>query len=476
MGGGFAMLGVAMLGAAALSCGPGPKPADPVTPADATKPEDPGASGAAADEAELPPFTYAPGRPGPAYFAVRHEGVVMLDEGAFTKLEGSPTTGVSEILQGRDGGMYLVGVEGVMRLEGATLRLVAPSPFGPSNSLMDLAVDRDGTIWATGWKGVSFWNGSTWTTEGEAVLGPDAVAPHGLALDGRSRVWVVSTSALLVREDGKWSRIDLAAHWPSPPAFDDVVTGPRGVAFAAASHGLLELSSPRELERVQVEDQDHDLLLETLAASPTGVLGLRYNVDEVVRIGVDGTKTRWRAKRDFAGLDIDEVTPDDAGRLWVATDVGVVVLGPGDPPGKQAVDWRSGRVPELAGKVYVIGVAGAGPVLPSEVGPVQTGGLAGKLVKGGKALARTAVEICPAPRLRSETTPCAESATRLSTTTDAAGRFTVNDVPLGLYGLAAKVGSEWHVVFGVEHAVRERGRVHDVGEIEVKARPKARTR
>lgn len=146
------------------------------------------------------------------------------------------------------------------------------------------------------------------------------------------------------------------------------------------------------------------------------------------------------------------------------TDIGVVVLGPGD----EKVEWRSGRVAELAGKVYVNGVAGAGPVLPSEVGPVQTGGLAGRLVKDGKPLARAAVELCPAPRLHFETSPCAESATRVSTTTDAAGRFAVKDVPLGLYGLAAKVGPTWHVVFRGEYRVRERGRDHDVGEIEVK--------
>lgn len=468
MGGGVAMLGFAMLGVVALSCGRTTKPADLVTPADATKPEDPGVTGAAAGGAELPPFTYAPGKPGPAYFAVRHEGVVMLDGGTFTKLEGSPTERVQEITQGRDGGMYLLGDAGVMRLEGTELRLVAATPSEPFEGLLDFAVDRDGTIWATGWKGVSFWNGSTWTTEGEAVLGPDAAAPHGLALDGRSRVWLVSLSALLVREDGKWSRIDTSPHWTSPPAYADVVTGPGGVAFAAATDGLLELSTPKELRKTQV---GNDILLETLGASPTGVLGLRYNVDEVVRIGVDGTKTRWQAKRDFAGLDIDEVTPDDAGRLWVATDVGVTILGPGDPPGKQSVEWRSGRVPELAGKVYVIGVAGTGPVLPSEVGPVQTGGLAGKLVKGGKVLARTAVEICPAPRLRSETTPCAESATRIETTTDARGRFAVKDVPLGQYGLAAKVGPTWHVVYGGEYRVRERGRDHDVGEIQIKPKP-----
>lgn len=462
-GGGFVALGAA-LAMAVLSCGRerSTTPADPVTPADPTKPGRTAATGPATGGAELPPFTYAPGKPGPAYFAVRHEGVVMLDDGELTKIEGSPTELVTKIAQGLDGRMYLRVPEGVMRLEGAEIRFVAEAP--ERSMISDFAVDRDGTIWGVGWKGVVSWDGSSWKTEDATGLGSDV--PQAVTIDGRARVWVTSSHALHVREDGKWHGVDVSAQWTSPPAFVDVGTGPGGVALAVAADGILELSTSKELRRVQV-DGERDLLLETLGCSPAGVIGLQYNLDEVVRIGLDGTKARWRAKQDFAASDINEVTPDDAGRIWIATDVGVVILGPGD----EKVDWRSGRVAQLAGLVSAIGVAGAGPVLPSNVGPVEKGGLQGKLVKDGKPLARTAVELCPAPRLASETTPCDESATRIATTTDAGGRFAVKDVPLGLYGLAAKVGPKWHVVFRAEYRVRERGKDHDVGEIEIEVKP-----
>jgi hypothetical protein len=439
----------------------GTKPSDPVTPTAATEADT--AAGAAGGEGRTVtrPFTYAPGKPGPAYFAVRGEGVVMLDGGTFTKLEGSPVTLVREIVQGRDGGMYLLAYEGVMRLEGAELRLVAQSPFGSEGMLADLAIDRDGTIWGVSWKGMSFWNGSAWTTEDETVLGPDVSLMLGVALDGRGRVWVASGNALHVREDGKWLVVDLSPHWTSPPAFDDVCTGPGDVALAMATDGLLELDAPTMLQRFQIDD---DIALEILGCSPTGVVGLRYNVDEVARIGVDGTKTRWRAKQDFVAANVDDVTPDDAGRLWLATDGGVAILGPGD----QKVQWKSGSVPALAGRVDVIGVAGAGPVLPTEVGPVQTGGLVGRIVQGGKPLARAKLELCPIPSLLAKESPCAEAPTRFSTTTDANGRFAVKDVPLGLYDLAVKVGTGWYHSYGTEYRVRERGREHDIGEVEVK--------
>lgn len=444
-----------------VACGREPGTTPPDGPSTIAKPE---GTARAGDRDAAPPraFTYAPGAPGPAYFAMRGDGVAMLDDGAFTMVEGSATLHVHALVQGRDGGMYLLGSEGVMQLEGAAVRRVAAPPFGAEQGMLtDLAVDRDGTIWAVGTGVVTAWRDSAWAAEDTSSLGIGGSLLYGVALDGRARVWVASSNALHVREDGRWRTLDLSAHWTSPPAFDGVGTGPGGVALAVATDGLLELSSPTELRRVQVDDDGDDLLLETLGCSPTGVVGLRYNVDEVVRIDAGGTMTRWRASRDFAASSIDEVTPDDAGRLWVATDVGVAVLG----PGPERVEWRSGSVAALAGRVELVGVASAGPELP-RVGPVQTVDVKGRLVQAGKPLARATVELCPYPRLRFATTPCAESPTRVSATASADGRFVAKDLPLGRYGVGVKVAGAWQVVLGTDLRVRTRDD-DDLGDIDV---------
>lgn len=158
-------------------------------------------------------------------------------------VEGSATLRVHALVQGRDGGMYLLGSEGVMQLEGAAVRRVAVPPFGAEQGMLTDLADRDGTIWAVGTGVVTAWRDSAWAAEDTSSLGIGGSLLYGVALDGRARVWVASSNALHVREDGRWRTLDLSAHWTSPPAFDGVGTGPGGVALAVASDGLLEFSS-----------------------------------------------------------------------------------------------------------------------------------------------------------------------------------------------------------------------------------------
>jgi len=409
-----------------------------------------------------------PGKPGPAYFAVRDKGIVMLDGGKFTKVEGGPDKLVREIAQGPDGGIYLLGFEGVMKLEGAKAKLVAETGFGnDTGTLEDVAVTKDGKIWGVGYKGVSQWDGSAWKTEDKTVLGADVTLLRGVTVDGQGRVWVASANALHLRDGDKWTTVDISKQFKRQAFFEDVATGPEGIAFAMASDTLVKLTAPDNLETVKV-GKGYPMLSE-LAYSSTGIGGLKTSLDVVTRVGLDGKQTHWSAKGDFAAGQIEDVTPDDSGRLWIATDTGIAIMGPGE----EKVEWKSGSVDELAGQVEVIGVAGSGPELPGAVGPVKTGGLKGKILKDGKGFASAEVEICPNPSSWFQKSPCAESPTRFSATTDADGNFEMKDVPLGAYGLAVKMGDKWQLTYGAEYGVgMKEGEVYDIGSITLKEEEK----
>jgi major membrane immunogen (membrane-anchored lipoprotein) len=427
------------------------------TKAEDTKVEEPKVDPAPATPLE-------PGKPGPAYFAVSDKGVVMLDAGTFTKVEGGPDKLVKEIMQGPDGGMYLLGFEGVMKLEGAKAKLVAETGFGgDTGTLEDIAVTKDGKIWGVGYKGVSMWDGKAWKTEEKSVLGADVTLIRGVAVDGQDRVWVASSNAIHLRDADKWTTVDISKQFKRQAFFDDLSVGPGGVAMAQASDVLLKLTAPDALETMKV-GKGYPMLSE-LGFSSTGVAGLKTGLDVVTRVMPDGKQTHYDAKKDFAASQIDDVTPDDSGRLWIATDTGVAIVGPGD----ERFEWKSGSIDELAGKVEVIGVAGAGPTLPAAVGPVKTGGLKGKIIQGGKGLASAAVEICPNPSSWIETTPCAKAPTKFSANTDAEGNFEMKDVPIGAYGLAVKVGDKWQLTYGSEFGVgMKEGEVFDIGSITLK--------
>jgi hypothetical protein len=449
------------------------KKADEAKQAEDTKVEDTKADGGevvAADggEAAVPATPLEPGKPGPAYFAVRDKGLVVLDAGKFAKVEGGPDKLVKEIAQGPDGGMYLLGFEGVMKLEGAKAKLVAETGFGQdTGSLDDFAVTKDGKIWGVGYKGISLWDGSAWKTEDKAVLGTDVTLIRGVAVDGTGRVWVASSNAIHTKDGDTWTTVDISKNFKRQAFFDDMGVGPEGVAIAMASDTLLELSAPDKLATKKV-GKGYPMLGE-LGFSSTGVGGLKTAIDVVTRLGVDGKQTHWSSKKDFAAGQIEDVTPDDSGRIWIATDTGVAIMGPGD----EKVEWKSGSVDELAGQVEVIGVAGAGPEMPGAVGPVKTGGLKGKIIKEGKGFASAEVEICPNPSSWFTKSPCAESPTRFSASTDAEGNFEMKDVPLGAYGLAVKVADKWQLTYGAEYGVgMKEGEVYDIGSITLKEEEK----
>jgi hypothetical protein len=115
-------------------------------------------------------------------------------------------------------------------------------------------------------------------------------------------------------------------------------------------------------------------------------------------------------------------------------------------------------------------VLGAGPKLP-EAGEVKRGSLTGRIVSGDKGAAGLAIELCESPSSYYSKTPCTGAPTHLKGTTDADGRFSFQDVPLGAYGVGVKVGKKWQVTLGSAMGSKMKpGESVDIGEIELAAK------
>jgi len=410
-----------------------------------------------------PAVVVAPGGPGPAYFVVDKTGVVRLDGGKFTVLADSPNMLAKGLQVGGDGKVWVAGFQDISRLDGDAFKPVVKAGFSElGGSIEDFVVAPDGQIWAVTFKGVSHHDGKAWSTEEKAAIGAGSDLLKGVALDKNGRVWVASTHKVHVRDGGAWKDVDLTKAGPGRTLyFEELELGPDNSVHALASSALFHIGPNL--------DQVEKVKLGGRSISSYGKLGVSSNgglvvvdIDTVIARAAGGETSSFAAGKQFKPGNIHAVAADDGGRVWVASEAGVTVLGPNDAK----TEWLGGSVPELTGDVRGILVVGAGPAELPTAGPVRKGGLTGKLLQDGSPLADVAIEICPSPGMIFSKSPCADGAVKFSGKSDANGVWTVSDVPLGTYGIAVKLGGKWQITLGskIGEGMKE-GQVYDTGSL-----------
>lgn len=404
------------------------------------------------------------GAPGPAFFAVDKVGIVRLGvDGVFAVLEGSPSTLLADLQLGPDGALWVLGFQDIYRFDGQRFESVAKTDFSSVGGSADhFAVGPGGDVWVTTFKGVSRWDGAAWTTEDKASFAGDDLL-QAIAVDRDGKVWVASANRVHVRDGAAWRELSLARIKKGQLYLKDLTLAPDGRIHAVIDEALIRVGpGPDELARVDVGLKGFTQLSE-VGFSQNGSVGL-ISYRDVYHLPAGGSPRKYSSEksRDFKADQITAIAPDDAGRLWVGSEIGVAVIVPGAP----RVEWMSGSVPELLGKIGDIVVFGAGPPTLPKGGPQARGGLTGKILRDGAPVADTTVELCPSPSTIFTRTPCADAAVKFSVKTDAEGVWTAQDVPLGSYGLAVKNGKKWSITLMSDMGDgMKAGAVFDTGSI-----------
>jgi hypothetical protein len=407
----------------------------------------------------------APNAPGPAYFAVDKKGVVRLAvDGTFTLLKGSPAVLQKDLKLGPDGAVWLIGFEDVYRLEGDAFRSVVKAGFEAVGSSADyFAVAPNGDLWVTTFKGVSRWDGKAWTTEEKAKIGAGDDLLESIAVDRDGKVWVASTHKVHLREGDAWRDVDLKKAKGGTLYLQDLQLAPDGSVHVVVDEAVIKIGpTPGDVVKAKVGAGAY-AQMSRIRFSTAGAVGILSYLD-VIHIPVGGAPKKYTSERGrhFKADHIAAVAPDDGGRLWVGAETGVTILGPGDA----RVEWPSGSVPDLVGKIEEILVVGNGPSTLPGAGPQAKGGLTGKVLKDGAPVAGTTVELCASPSTFFTRTPCADSAVKFSAKTDADGVWTIQDVPLGSYGLAVKNGGKWSITLMSDMGDgMKAGQTYDTGSI-----------
>ena len=430
------------------------------------KPEEKAAEAKPAPEAKPAAALPEPGEAGPAYFAIDDKGVFMLEGGSFTPVKKGPKKLVKQMSIGGDGKPYMLTYDGIMVLDGAAAKVVAKTSYKKTGSVDAFTVTPEGEIWTAGYKGVGHFVGKKWTVEDKKVLGDDVTLLQGVAVDKDGRVWVASSNKLHFKDKdaAAWKDADLSKATERKPFFDGIAVDPSGGLMASASSAVLKIEGPTAISPVELPSGVISSF-GLLSYAANGIGAIKTGVKTVARLEPGGGNTSYDRGDDFQGTRVVALSADGQGRLWVGSDIGVSVIGPGD----ERATWLMGSVPEIAGKVKGILVVGAGPELPEVGEQKKASEVTGTILLDGAPLADAAIEICPEPSSLIKTSPCEDSPIKFSGKTDAAGKFSFVDVPLGAYGVGVKAGEKWKITFSGEYGAKmKEGKPFDIGKLKFK--------
>lgn len=397
---------------------------------------------------------------GPVYLVINTKGVARLDQTGVTLVLDKPERNIQDLFVGPDGAAYLADARSLRRIDGDAVVEVVRFGFDDVAPVDALAVAPDGTIWVTGSRGVGHHQDGRWTITSREQLGLGFDTDVAVGHDGT--VWVAGSTKLLRRTatDEQWSPVDLSP-LGRVPLLLDMTASPTGSVLATNGKQLIRLAGDAP-ELVALPGAERIAYTAELAVGPDGALAVASGSCDLIRLGPDGSGEGWRFARDSYGCETLEAMAIDARRrIWVAAREGLSVI---DEAGK-VVEYPAGSFAALAGRVSHMVVLGRGPELPTAA-ELATASLTGQIVIDKTPLAKAKLEACPTVRLLRDGSPCSAAKLRSSATTDARGRFRLDDVPIGDYSFAVEVDGQWRWTSPPSFAAQlQAGQAHDLGTL-----------
>jgi hypothetical protein len=358
-------------------------------------------------------------------YAVTYSAMLVFDG---SRWEGIPVAGEEyrggdSVACGPDGSVWVAGTEGVSQYKNGEWKSFPVEAYASSeyaNLVFGLEVAPDGTVWVAAGHSISAYDGTSWKEYKKGSGFDDEVSPAGLAVDSKNRVWTLDYNTLYRFENGEWTAFKL-------------------------EHGIISVNS------LIVDPQDR----------------LWINTSTYGSLILDGTEFKEMSYRsgDIHSNGVNLAAFDQSGRTWLAMKYGVDILAE-----DSATHYRMDNSDLADNEILLVAVVGAGPALPAEM-TKQPGSIVGRITRGGAPLADAAVEFCVEQISFTFTgdTPCSDQPFKKQTKTDAAGKFSVSDMPAGYYFPAVEIGNGWAVLSVVvtDRIFVEAGKETDLGELKV---------
>ncbi len=395
---------------------------------------------------------------GPVYFGTKDSGLVALHQGKFTHVF-TQKKWIKAVARASDGTLYIAAIGGVFRVKnGVATKIGGYRNVGSPDAI---TTDSKGGLWTVSYKGVGYYDGTRWTVEKKDKLGKVSLL-KSVAVDAQGRVLVASSNALHLRENNTWKTLDLSKVTTGRVYFKHVALSPTGAFFAGCSKALLKVEKgqvssvpivSRYVRDMTMGNDGRIYLKDMYNLYVLDPAGKQLKFFSLKTLGVKATR-------------IDKMAGDAAGRLWLTTDHGVVIVDRG-----KALQWEPGVFREISGQLSLVYPVAGGPATLPAVGKKITGNVRGTIVRDGAVVPKAVVEICASPSSYFRGTPCARAAWKQVTESDNKGVFLFKDVPVGTYGFAIQGGKKWAVVsrYSSKCCTKiQAGQTHDVGKLKLK--------
>ncbi len=151
--------------------------------------------------------------------------------------EGLPQSQVSDIVQDRDGYLWISTWGGLARYNGESFASYFVEDGLPSNRVQELLVDRGGALWIGTGSGLAVWRDRRLQRVSHPAF--DGERCRALAEDADGRLWVGTDRGTVVREGGSFRHLGPADGATGAIVYDLVADG--GAMLAATAAGLLRL-------------------------------------------------------------------------------------------------------------------------------------------------------------------------------------------------------------------------------------------
>ena len=405
--------------------------------------------------------------PGHAWLAGSQGGVSCLDADGWSLYDGGwgefPGGSVSDAAVCRDGTTWLATTSALISTAGSTWQTHSGMP----STLDAIACDSKQGVWAAGYKGAYYYDGSKLTTYPSSKLGTGKSVDlvHDVAVGPDGHVWVVTSNSVATYDGKRWTYFQKGRGFAKEYFFEAVAVDVRGRVWAAHMNGVLMYNG----SRWTAYDKSFLSQSQVLATDAKGRVWVGTYSHGVSVFSGTAWKTYDRTNSKLPSDQIESLAVDAAGRVWIGTEWGLAVLAGST---WTVFHMSDSTIPD--DEISAIAVAGKGPVLPARVSK-QPGSVTGVIVKAGAAQSAVPVEICVGylGMFYWGTTPCSGQPFHLSAKTGANGRFTFAKVPVGWYSITFRPpGGKWTTLssslgIGSSQKLVSEGEETDLGTIDL---------